>query len=305
MKIVIAGGTGFIGKAVVELLLSQEHDIFVLSRSSSPNRSTWPRKAAVVSWDGKTSGKWVSVLEDADAVINFSGENISAREWTSAYKQILRDSRLDPTRAIVNAIAACRKPPRVFVNASAVGYYGDAGDSILDETSLPGKGFLADLCVSWERAALEAKEYGVRVIAARMGVVLGRGGVLNKLIIPFRSYVGGPLGSGRQWMPWISRKDLAAACSFMITHNDMSGPVNCVAPDLLTMNGFCVALGAALRRPSWIRCPSFVLRAALGEMAGVVLSSQRVVPKKLLAAGFKFQQPLVKEALLGIFGESF
>ncbi|MBF0122379.1 MAG: TIGR01777 family protein [Candidatus Omnitrophica bacterium] len=255
----------------------------------------------MIHWDGKTLGEWCAALEGADAVLNFSGENISARQWTEPYKKILRDSRLGSTNLIVRAIAGCRNRPRVFISGSAVGYYGDAGESKLDEGSSLGSGFLADLCRDWEQEALEAQKCGVRVVLARMGIVLGHGGVLDKFIPPFRWYVGGPLGSGRQWMSWISGKDLVDVILFMIKNDSLEGPVNCVSPNPLIMNDFCSTLGSILKKPSWIRCPVFVLRAVLGEMSAVVLSSQRVMSNKLLAAGFNFQQPLMKDALVDIF----
>ena len=305
MKIIIAGGTGFVGSTVVEFLLSQGHEVIVLTRQYPQDRSSSLTTARRVHWDGKTLGEWCSVLEGADAVINFSGANISARRWTRLYKTILRDTRLRPMNLIVRAMAGCRVCPRVIISGSAVGYYGDAGESILDEGSISGRGFLADLCRDWEQEAFEAQKFGVRVVLARMGIVLGHGGVLNKFIPPFRWHLGGPLGSGRQWISWISGKDLAEAILFMIKKSDLQGPINCVSPHPLIMNDFCRVLGSILKRPSWIRCPAFVLRVMLGEMSCVVLSSQRVMPQKLLAAGFCFKDRILKDALSDILAGAF
>ncbi len=301
MKIVIAGGAGFVGRAVVARLLSQGHDVVVLSRRAPGGSPAASQPVSRIFWDGKVLGEWCAALEGADALINLSGENISGRRWTREYKQILRQTRLDPTHLLVRALGACRIPPGVFINASAVGYYGDAGDRWLDEGAAPGQGFLAGLCQAWEQAALEAEGHGVRVVVARMGIVLGHGGVLEKFAPPFRAFVGGPLGSGRQWMSWISGHDLADAFLFIIRHEALKGPVNCVSAEPLTMHAFCKALGAVWHRPSWLPCPSWVLQAALGEMASVVVSSQRVIPKKLLDAGFRFQEPRAIEQVLMLY----
>jgi hypothetical protein len=301
MKIIIAGGTGFIGTAVTERLLCERHEVIVLTRRPAGYLSVADKKVLTVSWDARTPGPWGAVLEEADVVINLSGETIAGGAWTKRRKQSLYEGRLSATQTIVRAIGACKTKPRVFINASAIGYYGDGQDRLLTEDSEKGEGFLADLCAAWEKAALKAEDYGVRTVLLRTGLVLDRGGFLDKMSAPFRFFIGGPLGSGRQWISWIWRRDLANAVIFFIDHSSLRGPVNCVSPEPVTMTEFCRALGKALRRPSWFPVPSFLIRAILGQISELVLKSQRVTPKKLLEAGFRYKMTTITEILTAIF----
>jgi len=298
MKIVIAGATGFIGKMVTKNLLDSEHSVVVLTRN--PQRATTSSHPLlqIVHWDGRSAGSWHRHIVDAEAVVNLAGESLGTKRWTKSRKQALISSRIDPTRAIVNAMKTATPRPRVLVNASAVGYYGPVEESDVTEDHPAGDDFASRLCVEWEHAALEAKAFAVRVVLLRSGIVLDpRGGALQRMILPFRLFAGGPLGYGNQWLPWIHREDEIRAICFSLENELVSGPVNLAAPESASMRDFSAALGKVLRRSSAIRVPAFVLRALLGEMADIVLTGQRVIPQKLLQAGFKFRFPALKDAL--------
>ena len=302
MKIVISGATGLIGTLLTKNLLESEHSIVVLTRNpQQPATSSHPR-LTVVQWDGKTAGNWNRHVDDADAVVNLSGESLGTGRWTRSRKQVLTSSRVDPTTAIVDALKTSTPKPRVLVNASAVGYYGPVEEGDVTENHPAGDDFVSGLCVEWERAALVANAYGVRVVALRSGIVLHPGGgALQRMLLPFRMFAGGPLGSGNQWLPWIHRQDEIRAICFVLENERVSGPVNLVAPERARMRDFSATLGRVLRRPSVMKVPAFVLRALLGEMADIVLTGQRVVPEKLLHAGFKFRFPALEDALADLF----
>jgi uncharacterized protein (TIGR01777 family) len=298
MNVLVTGGTGFIGKALVERLGKENHHVFLLSRRAQALRTAYVQ---AVLWDGRTIGPWVRWLEGVDAVVNLAGESIGAKRWTRRRKALLVDSRIEPTRAIVAAIGSAEKKPAVLVNASAVGYYGDVDSGEVTEMRPPGTDFLARLCERWEKEALKAEEYGVRVVRLRFGIVLETGGgALKKMMVPFRFFVGGPLGSGRQWLPWIHRDDVLGAILFCLANPDISGPVNVTSPDVVTMSEYTKALGKAMHRPAWARVPAFVLKVLLGEMAMTVVSGQRVVSRKLQDAGYTFRYPRLDEALTAI-----
>jgi uncharacterized protein (TIGR01777 family) len=299
MNIVVAGGSGFMGSSVVPLLRSEGHNVVVLTRA--PARSARTEDAARVSWDGRTQGEWAVHVRRADAVINLAGESIGDGRWTASRKRRIVESRIDATRALLEAMMTGEKKPSVFINSSAVGYYGPVESGDVTEDHPPGAGFLADLCVRWEQEALAAGELGCRVVVLRTGVVLGeKGGALEKMLLPVRLYVGGPVGSGKQWFPWVHRDDVAGVILFALGNPALSGPVNLVAPGCVTMKEFCAALGAALSRPSWLPVPSFPLRVALGEMAGMILTGQRAVPSQLLRLGYQFRYPGVAAALAAV-----
>ena len=298
MKIVIAGGTGFIGRALVKRLLEDGHRLIVLSRRVDAFKNTPSANIKVEAWDGRTQGVWASQLDGADAVVNLSGEGIADRRWTEKRKQALRSSRLDSARAIVSAIGSCSKKPTVLVNASAVGYYGDVPAGDVSEDSPKGRGFLADLCAEWESEAKKAEAFGVRVVWLRLGIVLEKeGGALRKIVPPFRFFIGGPLGSGRQYFPWVHRGDVIGTIVYALQNPSLSGPFNVTAPGVLTMKEFCLVLGEVLERPSWLPAPEFALRLLLGEMAGMLVTGQRAVPKRLEQAGYRFRYPEAETAL--------
>lgn len=297
MKIVIAGGTGFLGSALASELDRAGHDIVVLTRSAG---SDVPGRARAVVWkaDGSASGAWVSALDGADAVVNLTGEPLPAKRWNARQKQRLIDTRVLPTRSLVAAAAAVPSPPRALFNASGVGYYPDS-DRIVDESAAPGDGFLGRMGVEWEAEALKAETLGTRVVLLRSGVVLHPdGGAIPELVPPFRYGVGGPLGSGRQWWAWIHRDDWVRMVMWAIARDDLRGPINVCAPEPAMQKDIARAIGKALHRPSWMPAPSLALRVLLGEMAGdVLLASQRAVPRVALERGFTWTFPELDAAV--------
>lgn len=312
MRIVVAGGTGLIGRRLLTALLSGSNRVGVLTRSRHPDL---PENVDVLHWpeglfdpsrysDAKTNHtQLVEQLRGADVIVNFAGESIAARRWTRRQKEILRSSRINATRAIVDALRHLDSPPSVLINASAVGFYGPKDDAIVTEEEPPGNDFLSHVCVSWEREAKEAESLGIRVVRLRTGLVLARdGGALPRLVLPFRFFVGGPLGSGRQWTPWIHIDDIVRLVTFSLEKDDLHGAVNAVAPNPMTNREFCRVLGRVLKRPSRLPAPAFALRLALGEMAdALLLSGQRAIPKRALDHGFIFRYEQLEDALRQLF----
>lgn len=311
MKIVIAGGTGFLGTPLAETYAEDGHEVQVLTRSLAPGQSRHDPGTGVpgvtrVGWtpDGD-AGAWAAAIDGADAVINLAGESLAAKRWTPARKAELRDSRVLPTRSLAAAITASSSPPKVFASGSAVGYYGPSGDEPKTEDAPAGHDFLARLCEDWEQEARRAERPRTRVVLLRSGVVLERsGGALAKMVTPFRFFAGGPLGSGRQYMAWIHRIDWVEMVRWIVETPAIAGPMNLTAPHPVTNAEFARALGRALHRPSLVSAPGIALRLLLGEMADSVLTGQRAVPARALAAGFHFRYPEIDLALRGIFGET-
>lgn len=298
MNVVLAGGTGLIGKALTQELLRQNHRVILLTRRPQKQES---QSMTVVEWDGKTLGPWAAFVDGADAVVNLCGESIAARRWTPAQKEKIIFSRLDPTRVLVQAVSKAQKKPGLFISASAVGYYGSRAEELITESAEPGAGFLAGTCIRWEAEAGKAEEFGTRVVLMRLGMVLDKdAGALSKLLPPFYFFLGGPLGSGKQWMPWIHRDDAVGVVLHFLNTPELQGPVNAVAPEAVTMEKFCATLGEVLGRPSWLRVPALFLKQALGEMSELLLSGQQVVPAKLMRSGYQFQYPNLRNALEAI-----
>ncbi|MBI2083658.1 MAG: TIGR01777 family protein [Deltaproteobacteria bacterium] len=280
MKILLTGGTGFIGRPLLKKLLEKGHEVTLLTRQQIPN---------------------FACPDGTDAIINLAGETIAER-WTKEKKEKIRRSRVDTTRAIITAIGKTSQKPRLLINASAVGYYGDTKEVPVDESSPRGYDFLAEVCREWEETAQEAEKDNVRVVRLRCGVVLGKdGGALQKMLPPFKFFVGGPIGSGNQWFPWIHREDVIHAIFFALENEKLSGAVNVTSPEPIRQKEFAKILGKVLGRPSSLPVPSFVLKLLLGEMSEMLLTGQRVVPKKLTEAGFQFQYPDLESALKAIF----
>ena len=291
MKIVVTGGTGFIGAPLCQRLRADGHEVAVISRRPSPGDG-----ARALAWD---DAAWPRALADSDAVINLAGEPIAAARWSRVLRQRIRDSRVQTTRRLVEAMAQSARRPRVLVSGSAIGYYGPRGDEVLDETAASGQGFLAETCQAWETEARRAEPLGVRVVRARIGLVIGPGGgVLAKMAPPFRMGLGGPLGDGRQWCSWVHRDDVIGLLLWSLTRDDVAGPLNLTAPAPVTMRQLAQALGRAMGRPSWVLVPAPLLRLLLGEMAQeLLLSGQRVQPAAALRWGYSFQFPQLDAAL--------
>lgn len=296
MKIVLTGATGFVGRPLVSRLLSAGHTLVVLTRGAS---RPGPGPGMVLqTWDARTPGDWVRLVEGAEAVINLAGEPLAVWPWTRTRKRRIWDSRIEVTRTLVNACAGLSRPPRVWVNASAIGIYGASGETLVDERAPAGNDFLARLCQAWEAEAAAARRLGTRVVCMRLGLVLGQdGGVLTPLTTAFRWYLGGPLGSGRQWVSWVQREDVVSALAWVLSQKDLDGPVNLTAPEPTRMIDLCRALGKVLRRPSWVRVPGPLLRLGLGDMALLLEGGQRVLPSVLKERGFAYAHSDLEEAL--------
>jgi uncharacterized protein len=302
MRVLVTGATGFIGRALVPFLRRDGHEVVAWVRSEGRARASLGAEVDTLEASTGRDGL-VAELGRCDAVVNLAGEPVMGGRWTRSRRAALRDSRVGVTEHLVSALAACPARPSVFVSSSAVGYYGDRGDEILTERSMPGADFLAELCQGWEAAAFRAEELGVRVVAIRTGVALGRdGGALAKMLPAFRLGAGGPIGTGRQYMPWIHLHDLVAIIASALGDDRMRGPINAAAPEPVTNHAFTRALGRALRRPAFLPVPALALRAIFGEAASVLLGSQRVDPAALRTAGFHFAFPALDGALADILG---
>ena len=298
MKIVVAGGTGFIGIPLIQNLTAKKHEVIVLTRNPEAIRSANQLSVNFAKWDGRSLSDWTKQIDGADAVINLAGEPIGDKRWTKFQKGWILNSRIDATRIIVEAIKQAQVKPSALINGSAVGYYGDVPNGDVDESHPRGKGFLADVCGMWEDEALIAAESGVRTVMIRTGIVLEQnGGALKRMLSAFKMYTGGTPGSGKQWVPWIHRYDIVRAIEFILANDKLSGPVNLTAPNPVTMSQFSAAIGKILNRPLWAPIPAFVIKAALGEMAEMILTGQKAIPDKLLKAGFVFYFANVDEAL--------
>ena len=293
MKILISGSSGLIGTAATTALKSDGHNVVHLVR---PSKTANPGD---IQWDPMRATVDVAGLEGTDVVIHLSGAGIADGRWTEERKQLLRSSRIDTTRVLVDSLSRLKQKPRLLIVASAIGYYGSRGDEILTESSTTGTDFLALVCRDWEAEASRAAERGIRTVMLRSGVVLsGKGGALPKMLPPFKLGVGGRLGSGQQWMSWIAIEDVVGIIRHTIAHEQVSGPVNVVAPSPVRNEEFTRLLAGMLHRPAIFPAPAFVLRLAMGEMAdAVLLSSDRVKPEQMLAAGYKFRFEILEPAL--------
>jgi len=294
-KIIVAGGTGLLGTALVGALQDDRHMVVVLTRR--------PTRDNEVRWSPQyAEGLWTAALDNAHAVINLAGASIAGSRWTTARKAAIRDSRMQATGALVKAIAASGQPPPIFISSSAVGYYGSRGDEPVTETTAPGSDFLAHVCRDWEAAASQLSP-AARVVLLRSGVVLARhGGALPQMALPFKLFAGGPAGSGRQFMSWIHLHDWVATVKWALASQHIAGPLNVTAPEPVTNEDFSRSLGRVLGRPAWLKAPSFALRLMLGEMAdALILGGQRVLPAVAQQHGFAFQYPTLESALRQIY----
>lgn len=303
MRILITGGTGLIGRALAGELAAAGYEVIVLSRT--PEHVTdLPAGARAVRWDGRSAQGWGPLADGAAAIVNLAGESIGGGLWTKARKERIHASRLNAGRAVVEAVQAAGRKPRVVVQASGVGYYEPRGDGPITEAASAGHDFLAQVAVPWEASTAPVEALSVRRVILRTAAVLSRaGGVLPLMALPFRLFFGGPVGSGRQWLPWIHLADEVGAIRFLLEHDEAAGPFNLVAPGAVTNADFGRALARALRRPYWFPAPAFALQLLLGELAdGLLLNGQRAVPERLLALGYTFKFPRVEPALGDLLG---
>ncbi len=308
MRILITGGTGLIGRALIELMLPEGHEIIALSRH--PERAELPAGVILARWDGVHVDDWAQWMDGADAVVNLAGESIAGTgaipaRWTAKRKRRILESRVNATRAVVAAMAGVQNRPDVLVQGSAVGRYGGRRDDlVLDEDASPGNDFLARVTVQWEEASREVEALGVRLAIARTGLVLSmEGGSLPPMLRSFKLFGGGPMGDGRQWWPWIHIRDEVRALAFLMTEPRARGPFNLTAPHPVTNREFALILGQALRRPAFLPAPASLLRLALGEMATLLLDGQRAMPKRLVELGFQFDFPKLELALRDLLRE--
>jgi uncharacterized protein len=317
MQVVVTGATGFIGRPLCAELVGRGHSVTALSRDAERARATLGPQVRSLSWgmreerreksedrSQKSDVEWEQAVAEADAVLNLAGEPVAARRWTPAIKESVRSSRVEATRSLVEAIEKASRKPSVLVSTSAVGYYGDRGDAEITEESGPGQDFLSETSIQWEAAAERATEFGVRVCRMRLGIVLGRGSALQKMlyplpipISPWKLGLGGPLGNGRQWMPWVHLDDVIGLFLWAMTTPDVRGAVNATAPNPVTNAEFSRALGRALHRPAFLPVPSFVPKLLFGEFADSVLTGQRALPTVAQRLGYRFQFPDINSAL--------
>jgi uncharacterized protein (TIGR01777 family) len=303
MRILIAGGSGLLGRPLSFALAALGHEVVGLSRQSQPNTDPPDAHSPVLSWQpGGSFQIWTDACGPIDAVINLAGASIGDGRWTTARKATLVSSRIEATRCLARFIAQAEPRPSVFISASAIGYYGDRGNDLITEDIRSGSDFLASLCRDWEAEALLAQAPNTRVVLLRTGIVLDpAGGALQKMLPPFRLFAGGPFGSGRQFMSWIHRDDWVSMVIWLLTADNVTGAVNATSPNPVTNADFAAALGRALHRPSWLPAPALALKLALGEMAGpLLLASQRVIPDRASRAGFAFTYPQLDRALANL-----
>lgn len=310
MRVFVTGGTGLVGVHLVKRLLQRGDQVVLLTRRPEAAKTTWGESVAIVAGDPVQAGPWMDAVGGCDAVVHLAGEGIFNRRWSTAFKELIYSSRIKGTDNIVAALGRCtpvpsggegpgvKGRPRVLVSASAIGFYGPHGEAELTEDSPAGHDFLAKVCGDWEKAAEPAIVHGVRLVLLRTGVVFDKsGGALAKMLTPFKMGVGGPIGSGRQYMSWIHIDDEVGLILFALDHPEVNGPLNATAPHPVTNKAFGNALGAVLGRPSFMPTPAFALRVMLGQGAEIITNGQRVLPKKALDAGYLFKFTDVEAAL--------
>lgn len=301
MRVLITGGTGLIGTALTNSLLADGHSVWTLTRRNPAPNSASPGPT-FVHWDGRTVSGWGSLVSEMDAVVNLAGENLARWPWTKAQKERFWQSRVEAGRALAEAIRAASPRPKSLIQISGINHYGVRGEPA-DESTPPGDDFLARLTVAWEGATAEVESLGVRRCVVRLGVVLARrGGLFPLMALPVRMFVGGPIGSGRQAVPWVHLDDVVGAIRFLLENEKAAGPFNLIAPEPISNADFYRALARALRRPYWLPVPAFLLNLALGGMAVLVVEGRFAKPKRLLESGYQFLVPTMEEAIKRLFG---
>ncbi len=300
-KIIITGATGLIGINLCNKLISKGYEIIVFTRSIPRAKIEMPKASAYVEWNYNDINSFQNHLENVYAIIHLAGANLGAKRWTSKYKKIIYESRIKSSQALVEAINNTNIKPKVFISASAVGFYGDKGEEIIYENSSKGNDYLANICYDWENAANQLQIYNVRFACIRTGVVLSKDdGMIGKMIIPFKLFVGGPLGNGKQWVPWISLNDIINIYEFVL-ENNIEGPVNGVSPNPVRMVELAELLGKKLNRPSYLNAPKLGIRLVAGEIANSILVSQKVIPQKLIELGYRFKFEKLESAFDDLF----
>jgi uncharacterized protein len=303
-RVLLTGGSGFLGRALSQALLARGDRVTVLTRDPDRARPHLPADVRVASWTPDREGPWTEELGAVDAVVQLAGEPVAQR-WTAAVKDRLKKSRIDSTRLLVEAIGKAAHQPKVLVCASATGFYGPRpGDERLDETSGGGQGFLAELVGQWEEAARGAEQHGLRVVEVRIGVVLGEGGgALEKMILPFKLHAGGPVGDGKQVVSWVHRDDLVGMILLALDDERVKGPLNAVSPNAATGRELAQAIGQVMGRSSWLPAPAFAVRAAMGEAAEILTTGQRVYPARAVELGYAFRYASLVPALESILSD--
>ena len=303
MKIAITGATGFVGTRLVNSLRDEDHQFIIFTRNINRAQTIFPASTfpnlEIVPYIATESGEWQDKISGCDAVVNLAGEPIAER-WSPEHKKAILESRQLGTRKIIEAISKAKDKPSVLINPSAIGYYGTSETKTFDENSPPGDDFLAEVCQAWESEAQEVRKANVRLVILRVGIVLGKGGALAKMIPPFKLFAGGPIGSGRQWFSWIHIDDLVELIKESLKRSGIVGTFNATAPNPVRMKELCEALGETMNRPSWLPVPDFALEVLLGEGSKVVLEGQQVLPKETLELGFQYQYSTIKSALTNI-----
>lgn len=302
-NVIVTGATGLIGTALCRSLIKKNYNVIVFTRDINKAKSEVPFINSFVKWDYMKPEEWMNAVDKSFAVIHLAGANLFSKRWNENYKKLILESREVSTRNIVHSIAEANQKPSVMITSSAVGIYGSRGDEILTESSNPGSGFLSTVCKAWEYEASRVEDYGVRRVSIRTGVILNKHeGALKEMLLPFRLFVGGPLGSGNQWFSWIHLKDIVNIYIYAL-ENNISGPVNGSSPNPVTMNDFAKHLGKVLSRPSIFKVPEFALKIIVGESASSVAASLRVIPEKLNQQNFPFEYPNLIDALHDILSK--
>jgi uncharacterized protein (TIGR01777 family) len=297
MRIIISGGSGMLGSMLSRELANEGHEVIILSRSPEKNRDRFGKGIQVVGWDGKTAAGWGGLVEEADAIVNLTGENLAGdnlfpSRWTESRKRAILESRLQPGQALVEAVEQAKTKPKLLIQSSAVGFYGPRGDEKITEEAGPQDDFLSQVCVQWEASTEPVEDAGVRRVVTRLGIILDeKQGSLPRMILPFLFFVGGPIGSGKQWISYISILDAVKAIRFLLANESAAGVYNVCTPNPATNREFEGAIGKVTSRPSWFPVPTFLMKLLFGEMSTVLLDGQRVLPERLLQAGFKFDYP--------------
>jgi uncharacterized protein (TIGR01777 family) len=305
-RVMITGVTGFIGQAVARYLAEKNYSVAGLTRDSEQYKGLFSKEnISLVTWDAESADGWQEYAEGAKLVINLAGENIGSGIWTAKRKQKLLDSRIKVSSAVVEAINNCKDKPECFIQASAVGYYGSRGDEELTEESSRGIGFLSTLCEQWERTARQVDQQKTRLVFARLGNVLGEGGgLLSKLELQFKLFMGGYFGSGKQWISWIARQDICRAVEFFMNHETLSGVFNLTSPEPVRSKDFYKLVGKKLNRPAWLKYPEYLLKLFLRDMGEeTLLASQKVLPARLLKSGFQFRYAQPEAAFEAILND--